>query len=361
MEHSRQPVSDLAPAAANRVADELLRRYGLGPLLEARVVSAGVLNQNLAAVTARGGFFLKGYRYADPAPIDREHTLIRFVADQGLPAVSPLADPAGRTFLRVGGRLWAVFPLIQDRQLNPGELSAPEAAALGGVLGRLHLALNQVPPALADRFPSKLQWNRPAALRLMTELEVEIRRRPAHDPFDQHTAASFAYRRALFARGVPPSEAFASLPMQLLHGDFHSGNVFFGRQQVTGIVDWELAGPGPRAWEVIRALDLALPLHEDFQTGGERIRAFLSAYAAEAPLSEQEATVMPDLYWSARVHTLWPYEEHYRKGNARSDRTAMQDLATLQWWSSHREELGRLLLETLRASPPARIEVPGAT
>src|ERR671935_8987 len=89
------PIDREAPAAARRVADELLRRYGLGTLLEAEVVSAGLLNQNLRAVTARGGFFLKGYRYSDPTPIAREHALMAFAAGRGVPVVAPLAGPGG--------------------------------------------------------------------------------------------------------------------------------------------------------------------------------------------------------------------------------------------------------------------------
>src|SRR5688572_11463016 len=106
------------PAAGARVADELLRRFGLGSPLHVEVVSAGVLNQNLLAATARGGFFLKGYRYADPAPVEREHRLIGRVAGHGLPAVAPLAAPGGATFLRVGGRWWAVFERSEERRVG---------------------------------------------------------------------------------------------------------------------------------------------------------------------------------------------------------------------------------------------------
>src|SRR5689334_10342807 len=120
-----------APGAAQRVADELLHRFGLGAPLSLEPVAAGLLNQNLRAVTPHGAFFLKGYRYADPAPIAREHRLVAFAAGKGVPAVAPLAAPSGATFLRVGGRYWAVFPLLQDRQLAPADLTAAHAAALG--------------------------------------------------------------------------------------------------------------------------------------------------------------------------------------------------------------------------------------
>jgi Ser/Thr protein kinase RdoA (MazF antagonist) len=339
------------------VADELLRRYGLGSPLKAEVVSSGLLNQNLTAVTARGSFFLKGYRYPDPARIEREHRLIAYVAGRGLPAVAPLPAPGGATFLRVGGRLWAVFDLLRDAQYAPPALTAAHAAEMGRTLGRLHAALAELPPPEAARFPPKLLWDSARAAAEMAAYEAAIARRPALDPFDQHALASFAYRRTLLAAGVPPPSAFAGLPAHLLHGDYHERNLFFGAGgAVSGIVDWELAGAGPRAWEIIRTLDVALELSREFEAGGARWRAFLAAYAAEAPLTYDECTAMPELYWAARVHSLWVYEEHYRRAPrglpVRTDRVAMEDIAGLEWWLRHRTDLALALADAVRGARP---------
>ena len=60
---------------------------------------------------------------------------------------------------------------------------------------------------------------------------------------------------------------------------------------------------------------------------------------------------MPELYWAARVHSLWVYEEHYRKGSARTDRLAMEDLATLDWWMRYRATLARALAGAVQGAP----------
>jgi Ser/Thr protein kinase RdoA (MazF antagonist) len=125
---------------------------------------------------------------------------------------------------------------------------------------------------------------------------------------------------------------------------------------VTAVIDWELAATGPRAWEVVRALDVALPLVEDVSTGGERLRAFVHGYASAAPLTAEECTAMPDLYWAARVHSLWVYEEHYRKGSARTDRLAMEDHERLHWLATHRERLAELLVDALASAPGIRLD-----
>ena len=345
-----------APPAAWRVADELLRRFGLGTALQVEVAPGGLLNQNLFAATGRGSFFLKGYRYPEPEPIMREHRVIAHAAEHGVPALPPLPAPSGETLLRVGGRHWAVFRRVDGWQPRPEEMTPDLAHQMGLTLGAIHTALATFPPLEAAKYPPKVGWNSARAYAEMAEYEAMILRRPAHDPFDQHTISSFGYRRTLLAGGVPAPEAFARLPAQLLHGDFHERNLFFSQQgQVEHVVDWELTGHGPRAWELIRALDIALQLRTDLDAGGARLRSFVEGYASVAPLTREECVAMPDLYWAARVHSLWVYEEHYRKGSARTDRLAMEDLEALHWLAANRQRVADALVDALGAAPGQRL------
>lgn len=347
---------DVPPAAARRVAAELLARFGLGSLMHLELAPGGYLNQNLRATTARGTFFLKGYRYSDPAPIAREHRLMAYTSEQGVPVNAPLFGPNGATFLRVGGRFWAIFAHLSGTQPAPQEVTPAQAMELGRLLGRIHVALAGMPASEAAGFPKKLDWDSSQASREMGEYEAMIGAKPVLDPFDQHALASFAYRRTLLAAGVPPASAYERLPSQILHGDYHAGNVFFGAGgSISAVIDWELAALGPRAWEIVRALDLALPLERDLAAGAPLLRAFVHGYASVAPLTEDECVAMPDLYWAARVHTLWVYAEHYRKGNARTDRLAMEDLAGLHWWATNREALASALLVALEDAPALRL------
>jgi len=151
----------------------------------------------------------------------------------------------------------------------------------------------------------------------------------------------------------------------VLHGDYHERNVFFDvRGQVSGVIDWELACRGPRAWEIVRTLDSALPLAMDVAGGGQRVRAFLRGYSSASPLTARECRAMPDLYWAARVNNLWVYEEHYRTGSARTDHLAMADIAQLQWWARNRELLAEMLAGSLSQGeddqpPGMELVIPG--
>jgi Ser/Thr protein kinase RdoA (MazF antagonist) len=258
--------------------------------------------------------------------------------------------------VRAGGRFWAVFPFVAGQQRAATDLTPHHAAQLGATLGAIHHTLARYPAADVRTFPPKMAWDSAHAAAEMRWYEQHIARLPARDPFDQHALTSFAFRRTLLAAGVPSPQAFAYLPAHLLHGDYHERNVFFddgGR--LNAVIDWELAGVGPRAWEIVRTLDVALDAPGDLTAGAPRLRAFLHAYTQHVPLTEAECRAMPELYWAARVHSLWVYEEHYRKGGARTDALAMQDLETLQWWTRHRLDLANTLVDALRTAPHARI------
>ena len=230
---------------------------------------------------------------------------------------------------------------------------------MGRVLGRIHTALARFPAPDAARYPAKLLWNSGRAADEMREYEAAIAAFPAQAPFDQHALASFAYRRTLLAAGVPQPAAFADLPAQMLHGDYHEGNLFFGPDgAVTSVIDWELASSGPRALEIVRTLDVALAATGDDPSAALRRRAFLHAYAAEAPLTRDECLAMPELYWAYRVHSLWVYEEHYRKGSARTDHLALADIPALTWWLQHRHQLSLRLADELGRAPGARSSPP---
>ena len=348
---------DVFPPAAVRVADELLRRYGLGRPLDVQPAGGGLLNQNLVAFTAGGAYFLKGYRYVEPEPVAREHRVIAFAADAGLPVAAPLAAPGGRTFLRVGGRQWAVFPRLTDRQLATPELSPANARAMGRVLGRIHTALARFPAPDAARYPAKLLWDSRTRRGRDARVRGGDRRLPGAGAFrparprQLRLPAHPARRRRAPAGPRSPTSRRRCCTGTTTRGISSSAP----DGAVTSVIDWELASSGPRALEIVRTLDVALAATGDDPAAAQRRRAFLHAYAAEAPLTRDECLAMPELYWAYRVHSLWVYEEHYRKGSARTDHLALADIPALTWWLQHRHQLGLRLADELDAAPRGTI------
>src|SRR4029079_18167860 len=122
-----------------------------------------------------------------------------------------------------------------------GRLSPAQARALGEAHGRLQAVLAEHPDSKGARM--SMRWDKGQSLALLEELQRTAvgRRAPAivHD--------GLAKQRALLEKlDVAPPRAFASMPAQLLHGDFHDQQVLFHRDTVTAIVDWEIWHTDPR-------------------------------------------------------------------------------------------------------------------
>jgi hypothetical protein len=95
---------------------------------------------------------------------------------------------------------------------------------------------------------------------------------------------------------VPPAGAVWHWPAHepaevVCHNDFAPYNLLFEGQRLTGIIDFDLATPGPRAWDAgyaaYRFVPLTDPANPDVAFAGvdeqaRRLRAFCAAYGADA-------------------------------------------------------------------------------
>ncbi|MEJ3655547.1 aminoglycoside phosphotransferase family protein [Actinomycetes bacterium KLBMP 9759] len=94
-------------------------------------------------------------------------------------------------------------------------------------------------------------------------------------------------------------------PVEVIcHGDFAPYNCVFSEGRTTGVIDFDMAGPGPRRWDIAYALYRFAPLtHPDNDDGfgdveeqARRARAFLDAYGCtERDRRDALQTVAPRL------------------------------------------------------------------
>jgi len=120
-------------------AAAVARAWDVGDVTEARAPDAGTVNQTVLLTTSRGQFVLRGYRHHDREPVEREHAVIAYVRERGLPAVAPIPLPGGDTIRECDGRFYALFPWAPGQQVPRAALGArwagpPRAAARSGTL-----------------------------------------------------------------------------------------------------------------------------------------------------------------------------------------------------------------------------------
>ncbi|MEP6870314.1 MAG: phosphotransferase, partial [Anaerolineaceae bacterium] len=136
-------------------------------------------------------------------------------------------------------------------------------------------------------------------------------------------------------------EYFASLPCQLLHGDFHDQQALFAEDEVRAIVDWEIWHNDPRAWELIRSLAFSQLLDSP------RLADYLGGYREHIQPAEAELQLALTLWFQSRVVGLWAWWAYIMEGNERVKEFFPSMLAELamvtdvRWTASVRERVIR--------------------
>ncbi|MGE3075794.1 MAG: phosphotransferase enzyme family protein [Dehalococcoidia bacterium] len=286
---------------------DVLGMYGLWPYGDPEPVAGGSLNFNFHTYSDGGEHFLRRYRDNLELPrIMGEHALVKWVAERGIPAPVPESVPEKGTVAVMGGGHWALYPWVEGVVRERGSLTAEQAHLLGSVHGAIQAILAGYPSDPNER--PQLTWDKAQSLELLQRLRIVAAERNAEHWMQEHLAAQAAHLESLEV--LPPS-AFASLPRQVLHGDFHDHQVMWDGDQIVAVVDWEIWRTDSRIWEVIRSLSFSQMLESP------RMEDYLAGYRKFVQLGEDEIRLGFKLWWQSRVVGMWAWAENFLAGNER--------------------------------------------
>ena len=141
--------------------------------------------------------------------------------------------------------------------------------------------------------------------------------------------------------GTP--ETGGGLPAQVVHGDLGASNALVDERtgEVTGVLDFEMAGPDARVQDLLVGLLLSGALAGPGWAC--RAAALVRGHAAVLPLDQAEIQAVPDLLVLRCVGSVFWRAGRWRRGQATlsdvADRVAVLE-AVAAWLAVHR---GRLL------------------
>lgn len=286
---------------------QVLAAFGLGADGESKAVAGGTLNWNFRVETSAGAWFVRRCRDdLETERIEGEHALVRWVASRGVPAPLPLRTPDGSTLVEFEHGRWAVFPWVEGEVCPRGTLSAARARVLGSCHGRVQRVLADHPDSANAQLPGR--WSKEESLRILNRIIHVAAEKQAEDWILAGLRRQLAMLEAL---DVLPPQAFDSLPLQLLHGDFHDQQVLWRGDEISAVVDWEIWHAEPRVWEVVRSLSFSLLLDDT------NLQDYLGGYREHVQLSPNEVSLGLQLWWQSRVVGLWAWAAYFLQGNER--------------------------------------------
>lgn len=289
------------------IVPDVLGMYGLWPYGEPEPVPGGTLNWNFHVRTDGGEYFLRRCRDDLETPrIRGEHALVKWVAERGVPAPVPETAPERGTIAEIAGGRWALYPWVDGEVRPRGSLTSAQARTLGLAHGAIQAVLALHPDSRGASMTQR--WDAAQSRVLLVRI-LDMARSQAEESWLVEGIET--QLRLLDGWDVLPPEAFASLPAQVLHGDFHDQQVLWDGDDIAAVVDWEIWHTGARVWELVRSLSFSLlldsPLLEDY----------LDGYRRFVTLSEAECRLGLQLWWQSRVVGCWAWQACFLEGNQR--------------------------------------------
>ncbi|MAK80419.1 phosphotransferase [Phenylobacterium sp.] len=294
------------------IPDDLRGLWDIGRWCEVEELSGGAVNRVFSVRTSAGRYVLRRYRAGTPSQLNREARVTTWVRRHGLPAIAPIISVSGELHVERDGVCFALFPFADGAQKAASDLTLKDAAAAGDMLGRLHGVLGGLPTA--EWRPPRLLWDRSAWEQRLTVLEHAILGRSEADGRDEIALARVRAQRAWMAHPDCRHSHDLGDGLQVTHGDYHHGNLFFDEGQVSAVIDWEQMALLPRAYEAVRAATYM------FDGQPERTAVFLSSWRQVSGASADELAQGAAAFSVVRDHWVWPLEEVYLFGNDRARR-----------------------------------------
>jgi Ser/Thr protein kinase RdoA (MazF antagonist) len=252
---------------------------------------------------------------------------MRFAGERGIPVALPYRDESGESVMDLGGQLAAVYAFVEGRTADRDAITEAEAAALGQTLGRLQSVLaGYHDEVLSSRPSGEVTWDPERSLQELLELQSLVRAKASLTEADEWALAGIEGQLRHLRAGESRDPAdFASLPVQLEHGDFHERNVIFSHTgEVAAVIDWERIRELPRAFQMVRAVDFIGLL-----IAGP-VEPFLAGYGWHMRLSREECAAAVEHWWQNVFHNTWSYTEYYLRGNLSVGRFFAEQIPRLQ-------------------------------
>ena len=274
-------------------AAALIARLGIGQLTGLESCRGGIENTNYFADTTSGAFVLTLFERLSAAELPFYLQLMKHLAQHGIPVPEPQADATGAILHALHGKPAAVVNRLPgEHHLAP---DAAEAATVGAMLARMHLA--------AADFPQ----HQPNLRGLAWWTETV----PIVLPHLTTGQATLIEDELGYQQQVATSAAYAALPRGPIHADLFRDNVMFEGPNLTGLFDFYFAGVDSLLFDIAVCLnDWCIDL-ESGRLVDERASAFVAAYDGVRRLESSELRLMPALmraaalrFWISRLWDL---------------------------------------------------------
>lgn len=265
-----------------------LNNYSLGTLLELQGIASGIENTNYFVTTSNGRFVLTLFEKLTSDELPFYLNLMAHLARHGIPCPSPVSDKNNRFLGTLNDKPACIVSRLPGKSVTQPSVS--NCAAVGAMLGQMHSAGQSFGDVMPN--PRGSAWRSSAAKLVSKFLSTQ-------DALLLNDEVAFHTQHAL-----------NDLPRGVVHADMFRDNVLMDGERVGGLIDFYFACNDCLLYDVaITVNDWCI--EENDTLDAERTRAFLHAYHAVRPFTQQEAANWPTAlrvaalrFWISRLFDL---------------------------------------------------------
>jgi homoserine kinase type II len=353
------------PLRVNREeVSEVLAYYDLARLKGyAQPATGHSRSRSLILQTGEGNKLLKRYKSTMSLEgIAYEHSVLGHLAARGFPAPRLVLNRDGQTRTEVRGRHYALFDFITGFRYTDFFISSRREKFFleeaGRALARYHRIMDGFVPAgrKLDGFmpDGKSRWRGYEWYLMEFEKHESLLRERGGTEFERFFLHNMGrLKGALVDLGRRLEENGRHFPKVVVHGDYGPYNLFFNRDGLAAILDFECSHLDLRAEEVVCALQRFAGSQKGMDYGKAGI--FLAAYQSHYPLAVEEVERMPDIFRFARLRGLATYLRDYF---GPVGRLALRYARDAVWWVDWMEDNGEGFVWSVKR-PGGRIRPDG--
>jgi homoserine kinase type II len=292
------------------------RGFGLPAVDRAVAEPKGSVNTNYHLWSGSRRYFLRVNEGKTDADVEFEARVLGHLEARRFPAARLVPAAGGRSHVVIAGKQAMLFAFAHGEELERAEVTAVHCRRVGEALGSLHEQSHD----LGVERTNPYAWPRVAGW--VRELE------PDGDG-DPEVAAALPMLRDELAR----CERLPEAPRGLVHGDLFIDNVLWIGDELSAVLDWEMAATDAFAYDLAVAI-LAWSYGSGFEPG--LVRALLDGYRSRARLERSTADALYTFarygalrYTASRIHA-------FHRTALGADRLAWKD------WTRYRDRLAAL-------------------
>jgi Ser/Thr protein kinase RdoA (MazF antagonist) len=287
-----------------------LSAWELGAVVDIKPINHGMINDVYYVKSKKGEFALKCYTYKQIDEVRRSCTIVKFVAEHGIPTPLPIKTSDGNYNAETHNSARVLFPWINGNHSTYKTLTALSARHLGEFLAKVHIVLSE--------YPSKDLVNRPSivdvgkAFSQIDHLKNIIQSSNVLDKYNKWALTNLDLRKRCLETGLHRFKTqISTQEKQLIHGDYLLTNLLFRSKRIAAIIDWDLIQYAPIELDILKTIHKALNLNQLLSV------SFLKGYSSIRPLYPEQIKECSKYYALNEIADLWLYELSYIYSDAK--------------------------------------------